>query len=168
MRAVVNNVLCLTCSVGPVSWSRTTLLPGNGSSHAMASVGALRPLERPVRLHSHRALSLPVGAHARCQVSGGVIRAPERGLHCLWKPWSLSHHISCRKERWDSKASKVIWFSVSGVIWFTSTVRLHALRIHFVGCTATSATGETAQCTETPQSPKRQSSQFAMLNQNHV
>lgn len=27
-----------------------------------------------------------MGAHVHCQVSGGVIWVPERGLHCLWKP----------------------------------------------------------------------------------
>ena len=72
------------------------------------------PLCRPVRLHSHRALSLPTGVHAQCQVSGGVSRARKRWLHCLWKPRSLSRRISSRKERWDRKASKVIWFFVSG------------------------------------------------------
>lgn len=73
---------------------RIVLLGGFGSS------GPRPPCSAESDFTAAALSGLPVGAHARCQVSGGVTLAPESGqLHCFLMPRSLSHHISFRQER---------------------------------------------------------------------
>lgn len=86
-----------------------TSLQWIGSSHATMSVGARGPQLCPVRA-TERSV---VGVHAHCQVSGEIIPGPERKIHCLWKPCSLSHYIFRPEQIQNKKVHKVIWCSIS-------------------------------------------------------